>query len=105
MLGGMVIVLIRTRLRDGADVDAYGKLSARMYEIVSAMPGFLGEKEYVAADGDRVSIMRFASAEALLAWRNEPEHVEAQRLGREVYFQTYDVTVCDVARAYQFEAA
>ncbi|HKA86039.1 MAG TPA: antibiotic biosynthesis monooxygenase [Haliangiales bacterium] len=98
----MVIVLIKTFLRDDADVPAYDALDARMGELVQTIPGFLSAKAYVADDGDRVSIIRFDSEAALLAWRNHPEHLEAQRQGREQFFRAYEIEVCAVTRAYGY---
>jgi heme-degrading monooxygenase HmoA len=96
----MVIVLIRTALRDDADVAAYEALNARMEELVRAIPGYIDIKSFTANDGDTVSIARFTSADALAAWRNHPEHTEARRLGRERFFKSYAVQVCEVVRAY-----
>lgn len=95
----MVIVIIRTRMREDADREAYEALGARMYELVSAMPGFVSAEDY-AGDGESVSVVTFASAEALRAWRELPEHVEAQRLGRERFYASYEIRVCELVRAY-----
>ena len=96
----MVIVLVRTELRADADVAAYDALGARMYEIVSAMPGFVGIQELASPEGDKVSLIRFASLEALRAWREEPEHVAAQARGKAEFYASYDIEVCEVVRAY-----
>jgi heme-degrading monooxygenase HmoA len=97
-----VIVLFRTRLRADADLVAFGSLERRMSELVNEVPGYLGIKSYAAPDGDTISIAQFASRDALLAWRNHPEHVLAQRAGRERFYSAYDVRVCSVERAYEF---
>jgi heme-degrading monooxygenase HmoA len=98
----MVIVLIRTKLRPDADLHAYEQMDARMYELVSAMPGFVGAKGYKAEDGESISLIQFDSHEALLAWRHHPEHEVAQRAGRERFFASYDVRVCTVERTAVF---
>jgi heme-degrading monooxygenase HmoA len=98
----MVIVLIRTRLRNDADVAAYEQLNARMEALVQDIPGFVSAKGYRSDDGDEISIVRFESTDALRRWRDLPEHAVAQRRGREEFFAAYDVEVCEVARAYDF---
>jgi heme-degrading monooxygenase HmoA len=98
----MVIVLIRTILREGADVAAYGQLAARMDELVRTIPGFVSATDYRSGDGDEISLVRFQSADALRAWRELPEHVEAQRRGKQEFYAAYDVEVCELARAYSF---
>lgn len=98
----MVIVLIRTEVRSDVDAPAYDQLNARMEALVKDIPGFLSAKGYRSDDGDEISIIRFESAEALRRWREIPEHIEAQRRGKEEFFAAYDVEVCEVTRAYDF---
>lgn len=98
----MVIVLIRTEVRSDVDAPAYDQLNARMEALVKDIPGFLSAKGYRSDDGDEISIIRFESAEALRRWRELPEHLEAQRRGKEEFFAAYDVEVCEVTRAYDF---
>ena len=98
----MVIVLIRTSLRDDCDHAAYEALNGEMYEIVSKMPGFLGANGYSSADGDEVGMVRFDSLEALRAWREHPEHLATQARGKSEFYASYRIEVCEVVRAYDF---
>lgn len=98
----MMVVLFGTELRPDIDRAEYAARNERMDELVRQIPGFLSVKSYTAEDGDRVVIARFASAEALEAWRSQPEHVEAQRKGRENYYDSYWVQVCETVREYDF---
>ncbi len=100
----MVIVIIRTRTREGIDQAAYELLNARMEEIVTAMPGFVGMNGYASADGDELSMIKFESLDALRVWRDHPEHLVAQARGRSEFYASYRVEVCDVVRAYDFAA-
>jgi heme-degrading monooxygenase HmoA len=97
-----VIVLFRTTLRPGADLVAFEALDRRMSELVNQIPGYLGITCYKSADGDTISLAQFESHEALQAWRNHPEHLLAQRAGRERFYSAYDVRVCTVERKYEF---
>ena len=74
-----------------------------MVELVSALPGFAG-MDYAPIEGGELLIARFESHEALAKWRTQPEHVLTQQLGRERYFQSYRIEVCDLVRAYDYEA-
>ena len=61
-------------------------------------------KVFVAEDGERASLIEFASAEQLRAWREHPRHVEAQRLGRERYYEEYSSKIFDAPiRESRFE--
>jgi heme-degrading monooxygenase HmoA len=98
----MVIVVFRSRLRPGVDVTALEQLGIRMYGLATKMPGFVSYKDFGATDGESVSIVEFESPETLAAWRHHPEHVEAQRLGRERYFAEYRIDVCTPVRGARF---
>ena len=103
------VTVFRTRVRPevlespelSASLEALG---VRMYELASAKPGFLADKDYTAADGEFLSIIEFDTANNLLAWRQHPEHLEAQRRGRDEFFSWYQIQVCQVARQYSHGA-
>jgi heme-degrading monooxygenase HmoA len=80
-----------------------GEVAARMYELVSRMPGFISYKDFGAEDGEYVSIVEFDSLEALGAWRNHPEHKLAQERGRKDFFAEYHIQVCTTVRDYSFK--
>ena len=69
-----LVVVFRSRLRAEADLPALEAVGMRMYELASAMPGFISYKDFTAEDGESVSIVEFSDAASLLAWRNHPEH-------------------------------
>ena len=98
----MVVVLFGTELRSDLDRAEYAARNERLEELVRQSPGFISVKSYTGADGDRVVIARFESAEALAAWRSHPEHVAAQRAGRVSYYDSYWVQVCETVREYAF---
>ena len=75
-----------------------------MYELASAMPGFVSYKDFSAEDGESVSIVEFESQATLQAWRMHPEHVQAQQRGREAMFDSYRIQVCETVRDYAFAA-
>jgi heme-degrading monooxygenase HmoA len=76
---GEVVVIGDLKLRDGAPLDEYERLGERMYSIVSRLPGFLSVKSFKAADGEELTVFRFASEEALEARRTHSEHVETMK--------------------------
>ena len=96
-----VLTIFRSRLRPDVESE-YGLVAERMDHLAAQMPGFLGIKTFQAGDGERVSIVEFATGAEALAWRNHPEHREAQRLGREQFYAEYDVIVCTPLRRYTF---
>jgi heme-degrading monooxygenase HmoA len=99
----MVVVVFRSRIRSDADLSGIEEAGVRMYELASAMPGFVSYKEFKAEDGEILSLVEFRSEAELTAWRNHPEHLEIQRIGRERVFERYDITVCAPIRRYSFD--
>jgi heme-degrading monooxygenase HmoA len=99
----MVVIVFRSRVKPGVE-NEMGEMGMRMYQLASAMPGFVSYQDYSAADGGGVTIVEFESHEALAAWRDHPEHKQAQAAGRERFFSEYRITVCDAVRDYSFRA-
>jgi len=95
---GEVIVIGNLKLRDGADIDEYGRLGERMYDLVSQLPGFQSVKSYKAVDGEEISLFRFASEEALEAWRTHREHVETMKRGHAEFYASGHLQICKVIR-------
>jgi heme-degrading monooxygenase HmoA len=95
----MVVVVFRSRV-NVEYLPELETLGAKLYEIASGMPGFISYREYASADGESVAVVEFESHEALAAWREQPDHKEAQAAGRDRYFSEYHITVCDVVRDY-----
>ncbi|MGW4277497.1 antibiotic biosynthesis monooxygenase family protein [Streptomyces seoulensis] len=93
-------VIITTR--PAADLDGYAAMGARMAELGEAQPGYLGRESLTDADGRDLTVLYYADAASIAAWKAHPEHLEAQRLGRERWYSSYRVEVARVERAYAF---
>src|SRR6202040_897689 len=93
-----VLVVGDLKLREGASGDEYDRLDEGMYGIVSKLPGFLSVKSFKADDGEFISIIRFASEEALEAWRTHPEHVETMKRGHAEFYASGFLQICKVIR-------
>jgi heme-degrading monooxygenase HmoA len=97
----MVLVVFRSRLRPEAR-EEFGRLADEMMEIARGMPGFRSYTLFTADDGERCSVIEFESPEHLRAWREHPRHREAQRRGRERFYQEYTLHVAEETRCSRF---
>lgn len=97
-----LVVVFRSRIRADADLQALEAAGMRMYELASAVPGFISYKDFEAADGESVSIVEFADEASLLAWRDHPEHKLVQARGRAEFMSEYHIQVCRIERDYSF---
>lgn len=87
----MIMTVFRNRLNAEYQAD-YEKTAARMEALARTVPGFISIKTFAADDGERVSLVEFESRDTMTAWRAHPEHVEAQRQGRERFYSEFSVT-------------
>ena len=98
---GQVVTVFRSRLLDDA-TETYTEHAVRISELARSMPGYVEHKIFVAADGERVTLVTFADRASHEAWRDHPEHREAQRAGIRGYYSEYSVAVGTVEHARYF---
>jgi len=96
-----IVTIFRNRLR-AESRDAYAETSARMTELAQSMPGYVDAKTFTADDGERVTVVTFADLESQRAWRDHPEHREAQRRGVADYYREYSIQVGTVVYDHRF---
>jgi len=89
------IVIFRSR-KSGIDPDAYNQTAAEMTQLVAAIPGYISHKTFHHADGETVTLGEFDSLDAVTAWRNHPSHRAAQEMGRQHWYESYELTICDI---------
>jgi hypothetical protein len=91
------------RLRAGIDMDDYYQHVIRMYELVSGDPafGFVSMNTFETADGQSGLIAEFESAEGVVAWARNPEHLEIQERARAEFYESY--WGAEVIRRYEFD--
>jgi heme-degrading monooxygenase HmoA len=97
------VVCIFRSVRTDRSEAAYEQWSERMDELVVAMPGYIGHTSYRDhATARGVTISYFRSMSELVAWKNEPEHLEAQALGRSSFYSEYEIEVAEIVRHYEW---
>jgi heme-degrading monooxygenase HmoA len=100
----MIVTVFRSRLKPGVESE-YAEWAARMSELAMSMPGYVSHKGFVAADGERVTIIEFESEMAQRAWSRHPDHVEAQKKGRAKFYSEYHLQVCRIERESSYPSA
>ena len=98
----MIVVVIRSRVR-AEFAERYYKLADEMGKIARSMPGFISWKIYYSEDGERVSNHEWESTERLKAWKEHPEHLKAQALGRQDFYQEFTIYACENPRTTTFK--
>lgn len=76
----------------------YGAMADRMVELAAQQEGFLGIES--AREGVGITVSYWASEEAIRNWKQNAEHLEAQRFGHKTWYSEFEVRVAKVERAY-----
>jgi heme-degrading monooxygenase HmoA len=93
----MMVIVFRNRLKPAIE-EEYGAHASAVFELAQRMPGFVASKDFAADDGERLTVIEFEGPAELAAWRNQPQHREAQEDGRRRYYTQYSLQVCELAR-------
>lgn len=97
----MIITVFRSRANPEAQQE-YLEWASRMSALAKQMPCYISHKSFIAEDGERATIVEFASEEAQRAWSLLPEHVDAKKKGRKEFYLEYRLQVCKVVRDTAF---
>ena len=93
----MFVVIFRAKVRS-LD-DEYSKTASRMRELALKEFGCI-EFCAVTEGTEEVALSYWPSEESIKAWKAHPEHVEAQRLGKERWYESYSVQIAEISREY-----
>jgi heme-degrading monooxygenase HmoA len=95
------IILFRSKLTDEAGED-YQAMNAELETLVRQNPGFVDVKSYKAEDGERLTVVWWRDEASLTEWRNLMRHREAQSIGRQKWYEYYEIDVATITRSRSF---
>ncbi len=75
-------------------------MAGQMEALAIQQPGYLGLESVRDRDGRGITVSYWASDEHAKAWKQVAEHLQAQELGRQVFYTDYHVVVAQVIREY-----
>ena len=90
--------VIFTSQRSDADAEGYERKSDRMVELARKQPGFVHVESARGADGFGITVSYWASLEAIQSWKNQSEHLAAQKMGKQKWYKSFTIRVCRVER-------
>lgn len=91
--------VIFTSIRTGIN-EGYDDMAARMVELARQQPGFIDVESARSEIGITVSYWK--DLDAIKNWKQNAEHLFAQRAGREKWYKNYKVRIAKVEREYSF---
>ncbi len=82
------------------DVEGYHQMAASMENLAQQQAGFLGVESAREVIG--ITVSYWQSLEAIQQWKQQLDHQQAQRFGRERWYQSYRVRIAKVEKDYEF---
>lgn len=74
----------------------YHDMAQKMMSLAQEHQGFLGADSVRSENGKGITISYWESLEAIRHWRNNPEHREAQKRGKQEWYDQYQITVAKI---------
>lgn len=91
---------IATTIRTAND-EGYDQMGETMETLVMQQPGYLGHE--FARDGIGINVSYWQTLDDIKKWKHLEQHLVAQKLGKEKWYQSYKVRICKVEKDYEFE--
>ena len=97
--------VIFTAQRSLSGDDIYDITADRMVLLARRQPGFLGVESVRGDDGIGITVSYWVNRDAIANWRQQAEHLAAQALGRQEFYEWYRVRVAEVVAERAFIAS
>jgi heme-degrading monooxygenase HmoA len=91
--------VIFTSTRSAGD-HGYAAMADAMAELALQQPGNLGAESARGADGLGITVSYWRDEASIKAWKAVASHLAAQKLGKERWYDHYELRVAKVERAY-----
>ena len=92
--------VIFTSKHTGNEKEAYSSMADRMVELASKQEGYLGIESARDENGIGITVSYWKNEECIKKWKEHSEHLEAQKLGREKWYQNFSLRIAKVIREY-----
>ncbi|WP_028110089.1 antibiotic biosynthesis monooxygenase family protein [Ferrimonas futtsuensis] len=89
--------VIFTSIRTEGD-HGYGDMAKRMVALAEQQHGFLGMES--AREDVGITVSYWSDIESIKSWKANVEHLQAQRVGREKWYESFKVRIARVEREY-----
>jgi heme-degrading monooxygenase HmoA len=95
----MHIVIFRAKIRE---LDAeYSRLAQELRDLALSQFGCL-QFHSLSEGADEIALSYWPGEEHIRAWKAHADHLLAQRLGREHWYESYSVEIAQVTRQYHY---
>ena len=81
-------------------IKGYDEMALAMQNLAKKQVGYIGYESAHSEIG--ITISYWESLDAIRAWKANIAHLQAQKLGKEQWYEWYKVRICKVEREYDF---
>ena len=81
-----------------ANTQGYGEMADKMVALAQQQTGFLGFES--AREGLGITVSYWADLAAIKNWKQNAEHLVAQKLGRQLWYSAFKTRIALVERDY-----
>jgi len=81
-----------------ADIEGYARTAARMMELATEQPGFLGVESVREELG--ITVSYWSDLQSIKQWKANAEHRLAQQMGMDKWYSSYKTRIALVERDY-----
>jgi len=92
--------VIFTSTRTDGD-NGYEKMANRMVALAEQQPGFLGIES--ARENVGITVSYWADLDSIKNWKADAEHLQAQKMGRLLWYGSFKVRISKVEKDYGIE--
>jgi len=96
--------VIFTAQRTMSDENMYQITADRMVALAQQQPGFLGVESVRGDDGIGITVSYWKDRDSIAKWRIHVEHLAAQQLGRQEFYDWYHLRVAEVVAHRAFDS-
>lgn len=97
------VAVIFSSLRTGDDDQGYGMMAQRMDHLAAEQAGHIGLESARDADGFGLTVSYWTTELHAQQWKQVAEHLGAQHMGRDRWYQRYIVRIASVQRQYDWQ--
>ena len=88
--------------RKATTLEGYEDMAIKVLELAKQQKGFLGFETYHNTKNESLSISWWETLEDMESWKENPLHIEAQKLGGKKWYDYFRIQVCKVISEKEF---
>lgn len=95
MYYSVIFTSTRTEIEEG-----YAEMAKKMEQLAKQQPGFISVES--ARNEIGITVSYWESLEAIISWKANLDHLDAQQKGKSAWYKHYKVRIAKVEREYEF---